>query len=60
MGHKQTDRQAKYICLKIVLFLPSLMDLAVDVFGLFDRDRGSYNFMRAGILGFFQVNLQYI
>ena len=34
-----------------------MMDFAVDVSGIYNRERGSYNYMRAGVLGYFQVTL---
>jgi hypothetical protein len=33
----------------------SILDLVVDMTGIMDRDRGSYGYMRAGVLGYFQV-----
>ena len=34
----------------------SILDLVVDMTGIMDRDRGSYGYMRAGVLGYFQVD----
>ncbi len=37
------------------IFVFSILDLVVDMTGIMDRDRGSYGYMRAGVLGYFQV-----
>ncbi len=42
--------------LLISLFVFSILDLVVDMTGIMDRDRGSYGYMRAGVLGYFHVN----
>jgi hypothetical protein len=39
----------------IFRFVFSILDLVVDMTGIMDRDRGSYGYMRAGVLGYFQV-----
>ena len=37
----------------ITSFIRRIMDAATDMTGIMNRDRGTYKYMRAGVLGYF-------